>query len=313
LSKIKQKLLLTGFTGFIGSELLPKLVEEYDVYTLERYVTGRYGEPKNYKVIFGNLIDSHLIANMIKHVQPDYVIHLAAITAVSYSYDHPVEVIENNLFGTINLAESCLRYIPHFKQFINASSVEVYGNNGFTIQKETNPLMPASPYAVSKMGGEKYLEYLNEAYDFPYTIMRPANTYGRKKDYHFLIEKTIVHMLTRDKILLGDPDAVRDWMHVSDHVNAYLTCLGNEKAMGEIFNFSTGEALDIRETIGLIKELVGFKGRVYYNAIPARPTESKIIRIDSSKARSLLGWKTDVDLLTGLVKTVEYWKEHLKC
>ena len=119
------RLLLSGSTGFIGNSLIPKLVEGgYDVWVLERYVVGRYGEPKNVKTVFGDLRDCFAIRNIIRQVQPDFVIHLAAISPVSYSYEHQNEVIETNLMGTINLAESCLREAPHFKQFLFASTSE---------------------------------------------------------------------------------------------------------------------------------------------------------------------------------------------
>ena len=104
------KLLITGSTGFIGSHLIPKLVDRgYDVWALERYVTGRYAESKNIKTVFGDLRNHFAIRNIIRQVQPDFVIHLAAISAVSYSYEHPNEIMDTNLVGTINLAESCQR------------------------------------------------------------------------------------------------------------------------------------------------------------------------------------------------------------
>ena len=150
------KILVTGGTGFIGSHLLEKLIgdKEYDIYSLERYVTGRIGKPHQVKTVYADLNDGFTIRKAVRVVKPEVVVHLASISAVSYSYEHPQEVVNTNLIGTINLAEACLREVDSFKQFIMASTSEVYGNNGFQIQTEDNPLVPASPYAISKVACE---------------------------------------------------------------------------------------------------------------------------------------------------------------
>ena len=299
------RVFVTGGTGFIGSHLIPKLIEKgFDVWSLERYVTGRIGSQHRVKTVFANLVDGFTVRKAVKDIQPKAVIHLAAISPVSYSYEHPQEVIENNLVGTVNLAEACLREVHNFKQFLFASTSEVYGNNGHWTQYEINRLKPASPYAVSKVACEKYLNYMQEAYDFPITILRPFNTYGRKKDTHFLIEKTIVQMLTKDVVELVNPTPVRDWLYVDDHVEAYLTCLGNDKALGEIFNFCTGVGYSVEDTVEKIAELTGFRGEVRWGSAPPRPAESRVIVGSYEKAEKTLGWRPKYSLEERLKKTV---------
>ena len=306
-------ILVTGGTGFIGSHMIPELIKKgYDVYSMERYVTGRIGQLHRVKTVYADLNDGFTVRKAIRTVKPEAVIHLASISAVSYSYEHPQEVTQTNLVGTINLAEACLRETDNFKQFLFAGTSEEYGNNGFEVQIETNSLKPASPYAVSKVACENYLNYMKEAYDFPVTVLRPFNTYGRKRDYHFLVEKTIVQMLTQKSIRLIDPAPVRDWMYVTDHVNAYITCLVNEKAIGETFNFCTGKGLTIEETVAKITKLTGFKGEIQWESAPARPTESKIIIGSYRKARDILGWKPKYSLEDGLKETIEHWKNKIK-
>jgi GDP-4-dehydro-6-deoxy-D-mannose reductase len=126
------RILVTGATGFVGSRRIEKLVEQtdHDLYTLQRYVTGRYvlGAEHGVKTVFCDLRDHFAVRAAIREVQPEAVIHLAAISPVSYSYDHPNEVIDTNLIGTVNLSESCLREVPHFKHFLFASTSETYGN-----------------------------------------------------------------------------------------------------------------------------------------------------------------------------------------
>jgi dTDP-glucose 4,6-dehydratase len=307
------KVVVTGATGFIGSHLIPKLIDKgYDVWSMERYVTGRIGQTHRVKTVYADLVDGFTVRKALRTVQPDVVIHLASISPVAFSFDHPQEVMQTNLIGTINLAESCLREIHNFSQFLFAGTSEEYGNNGFNVQKEDNPLCPCSPYAVSKAACEHYLNYMKEAYDFPVTILRPFNTYGRKNDYHFLIEKIVVQMLTRDVVQLVDPTPVRDWLYVEDHVNAYLTCLGNPKAMGEIFNFCTRKGYTVKETVDKIAKLVEFKGEISWGSAPQRPAESKVIIGSYDKAKRMLGWEPKYSLEEGLKETIAYWRDKLR-
>ncbi len=306
-----EKILVTGGTGFIGNFLIERLSKiGYNVYSFQRYVTGRYIVGENIKTIFGDLREYTDVRKAIKAVQPDYVIHLAAISPVAYSYDHPQEVNEVNFLGTINLAEACLREVPHLKQFLFASTSEVYGN-GPVPKREDMPANPNSPYAVSKYAAEKYLLYLRDAYDFPVTILRNFNTYGRRRNTHFFIERTIYQMLTRNIVRLGDPTPVRDFMYVEDHVNSYLTCLGNNKAIGEVFNFCTGRGLTLEEVTEIISDLVGFEGDVAWYSVPLRPLDIQVLYGDYSKAEKMLAWRPKYKLEEGLKLTISYWREKL--
>lgn len=309
-----EKVLVTGGSGFIGSHLIPELVKlEYDVYSLERYVTGRYvlGGHRAVKTVFGDLRDSFHIRNVICKIQPEAVVHLASISPVSYSYDHPNEVLETNFLGTVNLAESCLREVPHFKHFLFAGTSEEYGDQKDMPIKETAELQCCSPYAVSKVAADKYFQYMRDAYNFPVTVLRNFNTYGRKENAHFVVERIIVQMLQGKRVTLGDPKPVRDLLYIDDHVNSYITCLGNEKAIGEAFNFCTGRGTSIAQLVKTIKKLTNFKGEVIWNTIPERPLDATVLLGDYSKARRLLGWKPRFTLEKGLKLTVKFWKEKL--
>jgi dTDP-glucose 4,6-dehydratase len=307
------KILITGTSGFIASELIPKLVEQgHDLYGIARYVTGRTAPVANIQTFFCDLRDGFAIRKIVREVQPDICIHVGAMSRVSESYEHPQEFVEANLLGTINLAESCLREVPQFKQFLFAATSEMFGNNGLTIQYEDSPREPASPYAVAKVACENYLRYMKEAYEFPSTILIPFNTYGRKKDFHFFVERTISQMLTKDKVYLIDPEPVRDWMYVDDHVNAYVTCVNNKNAIDQTFTFCTGVGVSVEETANIIAKLTKFKGEIIWNSAPKRPTESKVILGDYSKAYNVLGWHPYFNLKEGLELTIKNMKEVLK-
>ena len=310
----EEKVLVTGGSGFIGSHLIPRLLDAgYDVYSLERYVTGRYvlGGHRPVKTLFGDLCDFFVIRKIIREIEPDIVIHLASISAVSYSYDHPNEVLEANFMGTVNLAESCLREVPHFKKFLFSGTSEEYGNQETFPVKETAELRPNSPYAVSKVAADKYLRYMHDAYNFPVTVLRNFNTYGRKDNTHFVVERTIAQMLTEKVVRLGDPTPVRDFLYVDDHVNSYLTCIRSEKAIGEVFNFCTGHGISIAELVDWIKGLTDFKGEVVWNTVPKRPLDIAKLVGDYSKAKKMLGWKPKYTLEKGLRLNMNFWREKL--
>ena len=302
------KILLTGTTGFIGSHILPALAD-HETYSLERYMTARFaqGFRRNVKTVFADLRDAHAVRGVVREVKPDVVIHLASISPVAYSYDHPQEVLEASLNATVNLAEACLREVPHLRQFLFASTSETYGNGPVPKTEET-PQHPNSPYAVGKLAAEKYLLYMRDAYGFPITVLRPFNTYGRKRDTHFVVEKIVVQMLNGNRVLLGDPDPVRDLLYVDDHVSAYLTCLMNERAIGQVYNFCTGRGVRIQELVQKVGEVTGFKGEVVWSTIPKRPLDIDVLIGSLAKAQRDLGWEPRVTLDEGLARTVEYWR-----
>lgn len=308
------KILVTGSTGFIGKELVYKLIQKgHSVVAIERYVTGRYSLDKNDNLELhnANLTDYPSIKRIISDTQPEYVMHLAAISPVSFSYDHYIEVTNVNYLGTINLAESCYREVQNFKQFIFAGTSEEYG---MTLQdpdkklKENSELSPNSPYAVAKVASDLYLHYMYLAYNFPYTILRPYNTYGRKDNVHFFMERAITQMLTQKDVYLGDSEAVRDWLYVDDHVEGYIKALGNSKAIGESIQLCTGKGYTTKETAELIAKLTDFKGQIHWNSTQKRPLDAKVLIGDNSKAKELIGWEPQVYLEEGLKRTIAYYK-----
>lgn len=303
----KRNILLTGVTGFIAPHIATELVKrDYNVYGLVRYVTGRKLDLPNVTQVFGDLRETHTINALLKNIMPDYVIHLAAISAVSESYDHYSEVIDVNLHGTINLAEGCLRHVPNLKQFITAGTSEEYGNQTEFPIREDAVLYPNSPYAVSKAASTMYLKYMRDAYGFPITICRPYNTYGRLNNRHFVTERILSQMLEgRDVVRLGDPLPVRDMLFRDDHVAAYLKVLGNINAVGEAINFCTGVGTSIENLVDLCAELTGWKGVVKWHTIPKRPLDIDCLIGDNSKAKSLVGWEPKYSLREGLNKIIE--------
>lgn len=300
------RIFCSGSNGFIGSHLIPKLVERgHEVTALHRYVTGRYVLGENHDVVYASLEDNAGMVRAIKKVNPEVVIHLGAISAVSYSYSHPQKVNNVNYMGLINLAEACRKHCTDFKQLISAGTSESYGNQNHFPIREDAVLHPNSPYAVSKAASTMYLEYMRDAYNLPITICRPFNTFGRIKNKHFVTERILTQMLAGvEELRLGDPDPVRDLMFRDDHVDAYLKVLGNADAIGETINFCTGVGYSIKELVSHCAELTGWKGKIVWNTIPKRPLDIDVLIGDNTKARSL-GWEPKYNLEEGLRETIK--------
>jgi GDP-4-dehydro-6-deoxy-D-mannose reductase len=319
------RVLITGGTGFVGSHLAAALAGsknqpgskdqpgcEIQLFTLSRQrAEGRLpGALAQVQQVFCDLRDPSAVRQVLKQVQPDAIIHLASISPVAYSYDHPNEVFEVNLLGAINLAESCRNELPALRHFLFASTSETYGL-GPLPKKEDTPQNPSSPYGLSKFAAERYLLYLRDAYTFPLTILRPFNTYGRKDTASFVVERIISQMLQQDTIRLGDPAVVRDWLHIDDHVEAYRSCLGNERAIGQILNFCTGRGASVAELVDLLSAMIGFRGAVEWHTLPKRPLDVPMIVGDAAKAASSLPWQPRIGLEHGLQMAVDYWRKKM--
>jgi len=313
------RILVTGATGFIGSALSKRLVEMgYDVWGMIRFTSSTRKLPDGVKPIYGDLIDQCSLVGVIKTVRPEIVMHLGALTPVSLSFERPRMYLETNFYGTVRLAETCRRHAEEcLGLFMFAGTTEMF-NTKMDIDVLT-PFEPTSPYAVSKVCAVHYLEMLHRVYDFPVVTLIPTNTYGRANvnQKHFVIEKLITSMLEgKEKILMGSPDKMRDFMFREDHVNAYISVLkkyeeeGNGRLKGARYVFGTGRAHTILDVFKLCRDLTGWDGEVVWN-VYHRPFDQDVICTDPSVAKALLGWEAKYDLKSGIKKAIEEWKEVL--
>lgn len=313
------KVLVTGVTGFIGYSLSEKLLEKgYDVWGAARFSAQTRRIPDGVKAYQCDITDPYSVTRMVKDIRPDIIVHLAAMTPVSLSYNMPKYYMEVNYYGTVNLVEAARR-IENLKAFIYASTSETYGQQEKFPLVESMNRQPNTPYSISKYAGELYVRvYAREAFDFPSVVAIPFNTYGRAKvgQKHFVIEKIICNMLKGvDKLYLGDPDVVRDFMFREDHVNAYLKIVeavenGKEEIYGEAFNFATGRGVTIRELVKIISKIIGWDGEIiWYTHV--RPADIRKLIGDYSKAKRILGWEPKYSLEEGLRKAIKEWSDAL--
>ncbi len=318
------KILLTGILGFIGSHMAEKLVSQgHEVYGVVRRVANRNMAPiaellNDITLLSGDITDYVSTRNAIRTANPDVVIHLAALSPVRDSFERPFEYLQANLGGTMNIAHALLELPdPKSRKLVAASTAEVYGLQENKPLKETTPLCPSSPYAVSKAAGDLYLQMMFNTYDLHGSIMRPANSYGRKFDTSFIIEYLVTSMLKGETVYIGAPDSIRDYMYVDDHVNGYLLAINSPAADGQVFNVGTGVGVSNRALAHMVAEKIGFdENRIklgsYPPGYPYRPTVSDqpYIVLDSSKIKKTLKWSPTISLDVGIDKVITYFGKH---
>lgn len=308
------KTLVTGISGFLGSYLAEALVAAgHDVHGLYEH---RESFDKNPTVPhqnkwLGSLKDKERLENVIEEIQPDFVIHLAAKTEVALSFDNYAEVSEVNYVGTVNLAEANRRFNPNLKLFLMASTMETYGHHdpkdgAFT---EETPQYPMAPYAVAKLACEKYLEYMQYAYQFPYCILRQTNAYGRKDNDFFVMERIITQMINGDECNLGDPDPVRNFIFVDDLIELYTTILNKyDDAKWHIFVTGPDNGITIRTLADMIASQLRWEGTLNWHTIPRRPGEIYYLNSRADKVKEVLGWEPKVSLEDGIARTIDIWR-----
>lgn len=287
-------LLITGASGFIG-QYLTREFSDHDLWLASEKTM--------------NLQNPEQVDRVIADVQPEVVIHLAAKSEVALSFDNYAEVGDVNYLGTVRLAEANRRLNPNLKLFVMASTMETYGHQPqpwkpFTEDTSQNP---AAPYAVAKVASEKYLQYMNYAYGFPYTILRQTNSYGRFDNDFFVVERIITQMLAGDVCNLGAKEPYRNFLFIDDLVALYRRIV-EERPAGEVFVTGPDNALTIADLAEKIRKQLDWGGVINWDTMPPRPGEIFYLNSDPQKAWDVLGWEPKVGLDEGLERTVALWR-----
>jgi NAD dependent epimerase/dehydratase len=314
-----RRVLVTGAGGFIGSHLVESLVAEgAHVRAFVRYNSrGSLGllhqlpEPvrSQAEMVFGDLRDLVAVEQAMRGVS--HVFHLGALIAIPYSYHHPVEVVETNILGTLNVLQAARS--TGVERLVHTSSSEVYGTALKVPIGEDHPLQGQSPYSASKIGADKLAESYFRAYGLPVVTLRPFNTYGPRQSTRAVIPAIITQALTGDVVRIGNLEARRDLTYVSDTVQGFVKVAETEGVAGETFNLGTGEEVSIAELAREIFALMGRTPTLEVEPARLRPEESEVHRLlsDNRYASRRLGWSPRVSRREGLLQTIEWIAAHL--
>jgi dTDP-glucose 4,6-dehydratase len=201
----------------------------------------------------------------------------------------------------------------HGCRLVHTSTSEVYGTALRVPIDEDHPLQGQSPYSASKIGADKLVESYYRAFDVDAVTVRPFNTYGPGQSARAVIPTIITQALTQDVIHLGNLEARRDFTYLTDTVDGFIKAAQATGQAGETFNLGYGAEVTIGELAERVIELVGRPLRIEVEPQRLRPDKSEVMRLlsDNSKARAVLGWSPQVDIQTGLARTIEWIREHL--
>lgn len=313
-----QTVLVTGGGGFIGSRLCERLVQsDANLRAFVRYTSRaeigllRFLEPdilKKIEIIRGDLRDFSAVAQSLRGV--DIVFHLGALISIPYSYVHPVETVQTNVLGTLNILEACRK---SGAKLVHTSTSEVYGTALRVPIDEDHPLQGQSPYSASKIGADKLVESYFRSFGLPTVTVRPFNTYGPGQSTRAVIPTIITQALAGGVVRLGNLDAIRDFTYLDDTVEGFLLTAQADTWNGETYNLGSGEEISIGAIAALIFRLMGKQAEIQLEKSRLRPEKSEVLRLisDNRKAKLELGWQPTVGMEEGLQRTIRWIGEHL--
>jgi len=307
----KKRILVTGAAGFMGSHLSEYLANEgHRVFGLDNFSLGKpINVPKNIAFIKCDLTDANKTQAIIKKIKPIFIYHLAAWAHESLSQFTPKLITENNLNAFLNLLVPAIN--NGLKRIVFTSSFSVYGDQKPPFSEKMPP-KPVDIYAVAKGAIEKIIEILSQVHGFEYTILRPHNVYGPRQALWDPYRNAVAIFINRimkglPPIIYGDGNQTRSFSYIDD-VTPYLAKAGFlDDAKGEIINIGPREENTVNELAQIILET--FKSKLKPIYVPDRPREVKHAYCTNSKAKGVLGYRTTVDLRTGVLKTIEWAKK----
>ena len=307
-----KNILITGGLGFIGSHISNTLMDNNKVIIVDNQTTGSINNLKNpnhenLEVIIGDIrdIDFNEITSGI-----DYIFHLAAMASVPLSIENPIECNDININATLNLIKSAVE--NNVKKFIFSSSSAVYGDNLNMPLKETEPLMPKSPYAVSKVSCELYLKSFYDSFGLNYTILRYFNAFGPHQDknsqYAAAIPNFISALLKGEQpVIYGDGEQTRDFIYVDNIVQSNIAaCKSNYNG---IVNVASGKSISINELYEIIKKTLNSDITPKY--LPKRPGDITHSLADVSNLKNINLKINSSNFEQELKETVNWFKTTL--
>jgi NDP-hexose 4,6-dehydratase len=309
---------VTGAEGFIGSHLTEELVRRghrvramalYNMWSSSGWLeTLAPGVRASVDVVFGDVRDLASVLELVEGAEVVY--HLAAIGSVPYSYRVPRTFVENNSLGTMNVLEAARSC--RTPRVVHTSTSETYGTARTVPISESHPLQAQSPYAASKIAGDKLAESYHLSFALPVVTLRPFNTYGPRQSTRAVIPQIITQLGTGAQVIkLGALAPTRDFSYVTDTAAAFIA-VGTAPASavaGEVFNCGPGDDVAIGDLAAEIAALMGVRADITEDAQRLRPKESEVMRLvcDASKLRERTGWRPGVDRAEGLRRTIEWF------
>ena len=326
-----KKILITGGAGFIGSHVVRLFVNKYPDYHIYNLDVLTYAgnlenntdveQKENYTFIKGDIVDANFINQLFAEYQFDGVVHLAAESHVDRSITNPMEFINTNIIGTVNLlnaARTIWKDNMEDKRFYHISTDEVYGSLGAEgLFTEETSYDPKSPYSAAKASSDHLVRAYFNTYKLPVVISNCSNNYGPNQFPEKLLPLAINNIVNKRPIpIYGKGDNIRDWLYVVDHARA-IDLIFHDAKLGETYNIGGNNELQNIELIYQLCEIMDEKlGREKGESaklitfVTDRAGHDMRYAIDASKIEKELGWTPSLDFPEGLRKTVEWYLDN---
>jgi nucleoside-diphosphate-sugar epimerase len=309
-----ERVLVTGATGFIGSHLTRRLVDDgAEVHAVTSRVSSVW--PVRLLDLHGrltlheaDLADRGAMEVLADAVRPAYVFHLGAYTHVGKSWARMDECVQVNVQGTVNLLQALSAY--GYERFVFTGTSEIYGDVDVPFREDAQ-VHPISPYAVSKYAAERFCSMFHLARDWPIVMLRPFNAYGPAQSPDRVVPEVIVRALRGQPLRMTQGGQTRELNYVEDLTAGFVAAAVAPGVTGEIINLGCGREVSVRAVTDLTLDLLGRPIEPEYGALPERPTEIRRMVSDPGKAQRLLGWAPVTSLEDGLARTIDWYRSEL--
>jgi GDP-4-dehydro-6-deoxy-D-mannose reductase len=320
-----KRVLITGISGFAGSHLAEQLIDlGCEVHgTIRRHAVPMHENIEHLRgkihLHEADITSAERILEIFEEIKPNAVFHLAAESFVPTSFREPVRVSHNNIVGTLKIFEAARRSDDDLESVQVACSSEQYG---LVDPKEVpviedlkrNPFRPRSVYGITKCATEQIAWLYYNSYGVPSIITRGFNHEGPRRGIQFVtsvIHRQIVEILQKktDKIVIGNPNSIRDFTHVKDTINAYIL-VSEKKKYGEPFNVCSGKGITIADYVRLAKQTFNIDAKVFVDKNRIRPSEVPLLIGRNDKIIEQTGWRPTRSVIDIIEEGVEYFQNH---
>lgn len=313
-----KRVLITGADGFMGSHLTDRLIAESAKVSVFVRGSSTVGTTqyalKNIKnlenqledILTGNIASIDARELVIKN-RPEIIFHLAADAYVPNSFTHPIEVMETNVIGTLNMLHA-VKDSSCIKRIVCTSSSEIYGMTKGSSIDEEHPLYPSSPYAASKVAADRYCYSYWNTYLLPIAIIRPFNTYGPRHTYDVIPKFIDLALKGMTLTIHSTGRQSRDFTYIDDMIDAFMIMGSHSDSIGKAVNFGAGKAININYIAKKIVEISGSKSNIIHTK--ERDAQVQKLLCNYSLAEKLFGWRPKIDIDEGLRRNIVWAKEN---
>lgn len=308
--KNNPKILITGASGFVGQHLINSLIKENcKLYCFVRGLSIDFNNTESEEISYYDidLKQKEDLNNIVKSISPDIVIHLAGKKNRSNEINEIKSILDNNVFGTLNLFESLLS-VSNLKKIILLGSIEEYGF-GYSPFKEDSFENPISTYGVSKLTISKLAKIFINEYNLPITILRPSIIYGPMQGTEMFIPSLINSLSNKQNFQMTKGEQYRDFLYIDDLIEAIKKTILIDNLTGSTFNIASGISFKLSNIAIKIANILNAEDNLQIGALDYRKSEIMNYTVDIALALDKLNWKPNTSIDEGLVITIDSFNE----